>query len=186
MKIYTKTGDRGTTTLFNGDRLTKGDIIFDVLGTIDELSAHLGMSIDIYNSKKDVQGATCIDNVRLTQPWLIEIGSLVATPADDAKNKEKRLPLNRVSGYVQLIESWIDDTDGRLPRLTTFICPRGNDLCSQLHIARAVCRRTERCIIKMVEERGASSLLEHGDILAFFNRLSDWLFVLARFAELNF
>jgi cob(I)alamin adenosyltransferase len=185
MKIYTKTGDRGTSSLFNGERVSKADIHYSLLGDVDELSANIGLCIDFGRETGDALiKEDIIERASLVQGWLIDVGALIATPAQSSTGKIKRLPTDKVKGYVSTIEEWIDDTDSQLPQLTTFIHPTGNLTCSQMHIARAVCRRVERCLINFMEQKGCESLLEKDDIMTFFNRLSDWMFVAARYCDL--
>ena len=167
-KIYTKTGDDGFSTLFDGERKLKHDTTFDALGSVDELNAHLGLVQALLEAKQ-------VDNDWLTkiQQDLMDVGSAVATPLH-GKSKNKRVRFN--GDYVQRVEALIDALDGLLPKLTQFILPGGgNELSANLHIARAVCRRCERDISELVVLQQVEL-----DVLKYINRLSDLLFVVAR------
>jgi cob(I)alamin adenosyltransferase len=172
MKIYTRSGDNGLSCLYNGDRLKKSDVVFDVLGNIDELSAQIGVvyalaHIDI---KKDLEQL---------MSRLLDIGSVVATPVNSAKTtktKLKRVEIN-FDELIMNLEIKIDQMMSSLPPLKNFILPTGNLISAQTHVARAVCRRVERSLVCLKEMNNDVN----DGVLKLFNRLSDYLFVLARY-----
>ena len=164
MKIYTKTGDSGETDLYDGTRIEKKEQIFDVLGSLDELSAHIGLLI--LHVKEDKSKFFLRD----IQQTLLSIGSIVATP-----NPKEGQKLPTISDeYTIDIEKYIDELDTNLPPLTQFILQGGFSLAeSQAHVCRTVTRRTERELLKYgnVDE----------NIFKYINRLSDLFFTLARY-----
>ena len=163
-KIYTKTGDNGETGLYDGSRLAKTEPIFDVLGTLDELSSHIGVLITLYENGWT---KTLTERLRQIQQTLLNIGSIIATPNPEGK----KLP--DISGIVEAIESFIDGMDAMLPRLTTFLLVGGTNMSeSQAHVCRTVARRAEREFLK--------SGIDNDTIRIFLNRLSDYFFTLAR------
>lgn len=167
LKIYTKTGDAGETGLIGGRRVAKDDLRMEAIGTIDELNAHLGLC------------ATMIDRPVLAEPmkwiqnWLFDVGAELATPA--GSRFENEALDERHIGYL---EESIDLQQEELPELKQFILPGGGALAGHLHLARAVCRRAERCVVAFSREQPVRD-----EVLAFLNRLSDWLFVAARTAN---
>lgn len=177
MKIYTKTGDNGTTGLYDGSRVQKSEQIFDVLGSLDELSAHIGSLLHALKKSREAQFDTILDNtismfLPNLQKQLLNIGSIIATP-----NQSKNLKLPEiVEEDVQKIEEWIDTFDKHLQPLTKFIIQDGkNEAEVNAHICRTITRRVERELNKYgnVDE----------NIFKFINRLSDYFFTLARFVS---
>lgn len=172
MKIYTKTGDKGTTALFGGTRVSKHHIRIDSYGTVDELNSHLGLlrdqEIDPYSSKILLQ----------IQNKLFTLGSMLATDPKKAvlKNGKERLNIPKINEEdIDLLEREIDAMNEKLPEMTHFILPGGHAAVSVCHIARCVCRRAERLSSALYEIEPFD-----GHILKYLNRLSDYLFVLAR------
>ncbi|MEM5564611.1 cob(I)yrinic acid a,c-diamide adenosyltransferase [Psychroserpens sp. AS72] len=172
MKIYTKTGDKGTTALFGGTRVPKHHIRIDSYGTVDELNSHLGLIRDqeINNHYKDV----LID----VQDRLFTVGAILATDPEKAtlKNGKDRLNIPKISEEdIERLEKEMDTMNESLPEMTHFVLPGGHQTVSFCHIARCVCRRAERL---------ASALNDiepfQPESLKYLNRLSDYLFVLAR------
>ena len=173
MKIYTRTGDKGTTQLFGGLRVSKHHLRIDAYGTIDELNCFMGLLRD------QVTNEEVREDILKIQRELFIIGSLLA--AQPGKNN---LTLPEISeSSVKYLENRIDAMDGKLSPLKYFIIPGGHLLVSQAHICRTVCRRAERCITALHEsEPGTVSSI----ILEYLNRLSDYLFILSRYiAQLN-
>lgn len=165
MKIYTKKGDNGDTSLFGGQRVRKDHVRIEAYGTVDELNSILGTVI----SHKPVQKLT--EHLVEIQKELFEIGADLATP------QEKHTKVVRIKEEsVQQLELLIDELDSVLPELTSFILPSGSLAATQLHVARTVCRRAERCVFTAMEYEAINPL-----ILQYLNRLSDLLFVMARF-----
>jgi cob(I)alamin adenosyltransferase len=172
MKIYTKTGDKGTTALFGGTRVPKHHIRIESYGTVDELNSHLGLIRDqeIDRHSKEI--------LMLIQDKLFTVGAVLATDPEKAilKSGKERLNIPKIDANdIELLETEMDTMNESLPPMTNFILPGGHQTVSFCHIARCVCRRAERL---------ASALhdLEPFDphTLAYLNRLSDYLFVLAR------
>ncbi|WP_194777450.1 cob(I)yrinic acid a,c-diamide adenosyltransferase [Pararhodonellum marinum] len=165
MKIYTKSGDEGTTSLLGGKRVSKAHLRIDAYGTVDELNAYIGLLRDQEINEK--RG----DFLKEIQDRLFTIGATLATVP--GKEKVKRPDLHEED--ITVIESEIDRMEKTLPPLTRFILPGGHQVVSFCHVARTVCRRTERCVVALSE-------LEHVDemIIKYINRLSDYLFVLGR------
>lgn len=166
MKIYTKTGDKGKTALFTGKRVPKHHIRIDSYGTVDELNAHLGLLRD---QEMDGHSQQMLASI---QTKLFTVGSILAT---EPKN-DKRLKIPRImAGDIELLEREMDQMNASLPEMTHFILPGGHPTVSYCHIARTVCRRAERIISLLYEN---DTVPDH--LLAYINRLSDYLFVLAR------
>ena len=165
MKIYTKTGDAGTTALYGGARVSKSDERVETYGTIDELNAHLGLLRDQEVNK---------DRTALfqeIQETLFVIGSHLA--ADPSKPSMKLPPLPK--SMVLHLEESIDAMDTNLPAMKFFILPGGHPAVSVCHVARCVCRRAERQLVRFGQHEAVNPV-----IIVYLNRLSDWLFVLAR------
>jgi len=172
MKIYTKTGDDGTTGLVGGTRLPKHDLRIDCYGTVDELNSYLGLVRDQAISKDSKTALLKI------QEQLFIIGALLATDAEKLKDdsKRKRLGIPFLKGEsITFLEAQIDAMNATLPALTHFIFPGGHQTVSFCHIARCICRRAERNVSKLNVEQPTQP-----ELLIYLNRLSDFLFVLAR------
>uniref|UniRef100_H2ZMN1 Cobalamin adenosyltransferase-like domain-containing protein n=1 Tax=Ciona savignyi TaxID=51511 RepID=H2ZMN1_CIOSA len=177
LKIYTKTGDKGRTSLFTGERRSKFDSVFEALGDVDELNSNLGLVREYLkeSEKKDALQDVSKMLVKI-QCSLLDIGSCIATPLNSASDKQlQRTEFDE--NLVQELEQNIDRYWKELPELKNFILPSGGKLSCSLHVSRSVCRRAERKI---------SSLLHAGevskDVAKYVNRLSDLLFTLARYA----
>ena len=172
MKIYTKTGDKGKTSLFGGTRVPKHHLRIDAYGTIDELNSHIGLLRD---QKIDNNTSAALLKI---QNELFTIGSMLATPPEKEtlKSGKKRLGINEISlDEILFLENEIDTNQKLLPEMTNFILPGGHQTVSFCHIARCVCRRAERLTVQLHQEEPVD---EH--VLVYLNRLSDYLFVLAR------
>lgn len=176
MKIYTKTGDAGETSLFGGQRLTKAHSRIESYGTVDELNAHIGLALALLQSEKNDTLIDLIEQCEAIQQTLFVIGSHLSTPYDPM-NIPSTLPLIEVQAITDL-EQWIDTMDEELPELKNFILPSGVPAAAQIHIARTVARRAERAVIRLSAEE---QILP--EIIQYFNRLSDYLFVAARFVN---
>ncbi|ANI90695.1 ATP:cob(I)alamin adenosyltransferase [Arachidicoccus ginsenosidimutans] len=168
-KIYTKTGDKGKTSLIGGTRVNKNDLRVECYGTVDELNAHIGLLND---ELKTISLENILPEI---QNNLFIIGSLLA--ADANKSSKFSLPELREEDVV-LLEKEIDKMNESLPKMTHFILPGGHIFVSQAHIARTVCRRSERWCVELLSELNDANILL---IVKYLNRLSDYLFVLARF-----
>ena len=169
-KIYTKTGDKGQTSLIGGTRLPKHHIRIEAYGTVDELNSHIGLLRDVTH-EKDTR-----DFLIHIQDRLFTIGSQLA--ADPLKNK-MQLPLVHEEDIVAL-EKAIDAIDKAVPEMKSFVLPGGHVYVSYCHIARCVCRRAERSVLRLAEEESVDEI--HSKYL---NRLSDYLFMLSRWYTLE-
>jgi len=172
MKIYTKTGDGGLTSLFGGTRVPKYHLRIEAYGTVDELNAYIGLLKD-----QDIPDAYAEVLLKI-QNELFTIGSMLATPPDKEKLKsgKNRLSIPMIGlTEIHFLETQIDTMDQTLPQMTHFILPGGHQTVSFCHIARCICRRVERLIVQLNDEEPVSA-----EVLGYINRLSDYLFVLAR------
>lgn len=167
-KIYTKTGDKGSTSLIGGVRVPKSHIRIESYGTVDELNSYMGMVRDLANS-------TLINDwIHEIQDRLFTIGSVLATNPD--KEVKMKLP-DLHEADVIFLEQKIDEMNESLPEMRSFILPGGNLASSTTHVARCVCRRAERICVAMQQDNEVVPDL----IVQYLNRLSDFLFVLARY-----
>jgi cob(I)alamin adenosyltransferase len=165
MKIYTKTGDQGITSLLGGVRVPKSDLRIDAYGTIDELNSYLGLLRDQeVNQKRS-------DFLKEIQDRLFTIGADLATVP--GKENVKKPDLHQ--GDVTMLEQELDIMDAQLPMLSSFILPGGHQSVSFCHLARTVCRRSERIVVELASHEPVSEL-----VIQYLNRLSDYLFVLGR------
>ena len=165
MKIYTKTGDEGLTSLIGGTRVPKYDLRIESYGTVDELNSYIGLirDHDIDTDQKD--------NLKEIQDRLFTIGAALASDPEKSKMKIPDLHLSDIT----FLESQIDEMNLVLPELKHFILPGGSPVVSFCHVSRCVCRRAERIIVHLKEE----SFVDE-KVIIYLNRLSDYLFVLAR------
>jgi cob(I)alamin adenosyltransferase len=172
MKIYTKTGDQGTTALFGGTRVPKHHIRIESYGTVDELNSHIGLLRDQEINQLHKEFLMQI------QDKLFTVGAILATDPDKAilKSGQERLNIPKISKEdVEQLEKAIDTMDEALPPMTHFVLPGGHPTVSICHICRCVCRRAERLTTALYEISPF-----HETTLVYLNRLSDYLFVLAR------
>ena len=172
MKIYTKTGDDGTTALFGGTRVAKHNIRIESYGTIDELNSWLGL---IRDQEIDVTSKKALVAI---QEKLFTVGAVLATDPEKAvlKSGKERLNISKIDiDDIKFLEEEIDAMDALLPIMTNFILPGGHTTVSYCHIARTVCRRAERLTTHLYENEPFDI-----HVLQYINRLSDYLFVLAR------
>lgn len=172
MKIYTKTGDQGETSLFGGKRVSKADLRVDAYGTIDELNAFIAVS------KSLIDDEIVIHQLKKIQFDLFTLGSESATPTDQLKlaNGKNRLALMISEKEIQELENWMDTMENELEPLRFFILPGGGKIATSLHVSRTVCRRAERKMIALHEVENLRP-----ELIQYLNRLSDYLFVLARY-----
>ncbi len=159
-KIYTRKGDEGYTTL-GDNRISKDDLLVEALGTVDELNSFIGVVISQPIKNKSIE-----ERLTQTQHHLFDLGG------------ELHLPQHIVitEAHVTELEKWLDEWNNTLPPLTEFVLPRGNPACAFCHVARTVCRRAERCIVRLHRQVP----LNNPQILRYLNRLSDTLFVASR------
>lgn len=164
--VYTRTGDKGTTSLIGGTRVPKYDIRLESYGTIDELNAHIGLVISYIKDQKDILFLRGIQNK------LFDVGSHLAT--DQTKTTLHRTSIISKE-EIEELEYRIDVMDDNLPGLKSFILPGGTTASSAAHICRTICRRAERRILELSEKVQISE-----ELIAYVNRLSDFFFVLSR------
>lgn len=172
MKVYTKTGDKGTTALFGGTRVPKHHIRIESYGTVDELNSYIGLIRD--QEINPLYQKVLIE----VQDRLFTVGAILATPPEKEvlKNGEKRLQnLGVTESDIEYLEKEIDAMETELPPMTHFVLPGGHTTVSYCHIARCVCRRAERLATHLNDIEPTDEL-----VLKYLNRLSDYLFVLAR------
>ncbi len=167
LKIYTRTGDKGTTSLIGGTKVLKSDLRIEAYGTVDELNSYVGLCRDLLTDE------SCNKILQEVQDRLFTVGSSLA--CDPEKEPKMKIP-DLKEEDVALLEKEIDKMNEVLPEMKNFILPGGHTTVSYLHIARCVCRRAERCCVRL-EENGK----EDSIIIKYLNRLSDYLFVLARY-----
>ena len=168
LKIYTKTGDKGSTSLLGGTKVPKSDIRIEAYGTVDELNSYIGLCRDLLTEPGSRETLLKI------QDRLFVIGSLLA--CDPGKLPGMQLPQLEEADIV-LLENQIDAMDEQIPPMRFFILPGGHPTVSHLHIARCVCRRAERCCVRLELESPGDNPI----IIKYLNRLSDYLFILSRY-----
>jgi cob(I)alamin adenosyltransferase len=171
MKVYTKTGDKGTTALVGGKRVAKASVILEAYGTVDELNSWMGMTRDQAN----LDGIS--EQVIQIQNTLFNIGALLAS---EPKARVKYQLVDITTNDVAFLGQKIDEMETELPPITQFILPGGNTAISSAHIARTTCRRAERRILEIPAEHEVPEF-----VVPYINRLSDYLFVLARYITLK-
>lgn len=172
MKVYTKTGDKGTTALFGGTRVPKHHIRIDSYGTIDELNSYIGLIRD--QNINETYREVLIE----IQDRLFTVGAILATDPEKMvlKNGKERLNIPKISDAdILYLEQQIDLMEEELPQMTHFVLPGGHQTVSFCHIARCICRRAERLSVALNELEPVNE-----EVLKYLNRLSDYLFVLAR------
>jgi len=177
MKVYTKTGDTGTTALFGGTRVSKHHIRIESYGTVDELNSHIGLIRDQEMNQDYKKVLTEI------QDRLFTVGAILATPPEKEtlKNGQPRLQnLGIIESDIELLENEIDTMETQLPPMTHFVLPGGHTTVSYCHIARCVCRRAERLAVHLNDIEPTDEM-----VIKYLNRLSDYLFVLARKLSLD-
>ena len=167
MKIYTKGGDKGNTSLVGGTRVPKHCLRLEAYGTIDELNAFIGDLLTDLKSKPDIELLSKVQN------WLFNAGSILA--CED--NMVEKMPAITMQ-HIEQLEHRIDEIEVELPKHNKFILPRGVSSATKSHICRKVARRAERCIYDLKSEEKVCE-----KVLMFINRLSDYLFVLSRYCN---
>lgn len=172
MKIYTKTGDKGETSLYSGGRVAKSHPRLGLLGTLDELNAQLGLALVNWPNESELQALRL--ELKSIQNRIFDAGAQFACDNEDAWEK---LPRLIHQSDIDSLEQSIDSMDSVLPPLTNFILPGASIPAGFLHLARATCRRAEREAVALTNQNGGTALM------IFLNRLSDFLFVAARFVN---
>ncbi|NXE27676.1 MMAB protein, partial [Ardeotis kori] len=165
----------GFSSTFTGERRPKGDRIFEALGATDELSSAIGLAGEFSSEK----GHTFVEQLHKVQCMLQDVGSNIATPLSSAREAHLKRTSFSDKPVVEL-EQWIDSYSEQLPPLRAFILPSGGKSSAALHFSRAVCRRAERCVVPLVQAGEADP-----NVAKYLNRLSDYLFVLARYAAMK-
>lgn len=183
MKIYTRSGDKGETGLLGAVRVPKSHLVIEVCGTVDEVNCHLGCAIAQWASQ-DVERQDSLEDapdpkavLTRIQSELFDLGSRVAAALSA---ETKTAPAELDPDGIERMEKWIDGFDSKLPPLQCFILPSGSLVGCQLHLARTVCRRAERRLVSLIESGIERELSQD---LIYLNRLSDLLFVMARFTN---
>jgi len=166
MKLYTKTGDDGSTGLFGGDRVQKNDLRVIAYGEVDELNALIGVVIADCKDKETAQ------SLQQIQSDLFSLGAQLATP------NEKNVTAKIEEKHIQQLEQWIDHSVAEVPSMKNFVLPGGSATSASLHLARTVCRRAERATIALSQQQNIQP-----NTIIYLNRLSDLLFALARLAN---
>lgn len=166
MKIYTKTGDDGTTSLFSGGRVAKNHLRVETYGTVDELNSYLGVARSFKPSEKTNELLEKVQN------QLFRLGADLATPMDAKAEWLVRITPEE----IMWLETSIDELTGLLPELKNFVLPGGVPAAAHLQLARTICRRAERLLVSLAEHEAIND-----QALIYLNRLSDWLFTLARY-----
>ncbi len=170
-KVYTKTGDDGTTGLVGGSRVKKYDLRLEAYGTIDELNAAIGL---VRSNDLPEEITTILIKI---QNKLFNIGSRLAS---DEKGNDLTSDLSITQQNIEELENVIDNFEGQLPEIRHFVLPGGDLVSAQCHVARTICRRAERRILEFAEKNPVQT-----EIIVYINRLSDFLFVLARKIAFN-
>ena len=173
-KIYTKTGDKGETSLFSGHRVLKNDPLVDALGTVDECNSAIGAAISFMKEQKELEKV--VNQLIHIQHTLFDLGAAIATPK--SKSSIAKLEKTRFDhDGVAILEKWIDEWEEKLPQLNTFILPGGGHAGSFLHLARSISRRAERVITELKTQDISEN------VIMYINRLSDYLFVVSRYVN---
>ncbi|HOB24970.1 MAG TPA: cob(I)yrinic acid a,c-diamide adenosyltransferase [Kaistella sp.] len=174
MKIYTKTGDTGTTALYGGNRVSKASARVESYGNIDELNSFIGLA------KSEITDEKVLNQLKKIQFDLFTLGSESATPTDKLTlaNGKSRLTLMISETEIEELENWMDEYETQLEPLQYFILPGGGKSATALHVCRTVCRRAERSLVFLNESEEVRP-----ELIKYLNRLSDYLFVLARYVS---
>lgn len=173
--LYTKTGDAGTSSLYNGERRSKADVTFECLGHQDELNAIIGIAREHCAIAKNGLDGMLIE----IESRIFDLGAAVATPVQTSSLKKKAYT-EFPSTHTSVIEQWIDEVDGTLPPITNFVIPSGGMSSTYLNFARAVCRRAERSVYPLIEKEQVDA-----EVGRYLNRLSDLLFAFQRAAAMR-
>lgn len=175
MKIYTRTGDRGTTTLFTGERVHKNNAFIEALGAVDEGNSAVGVALSCLPSIDSLK--TMKQQLETIQHALFDVGAALATPL--SKASDKKLEKTRFGHEaITRLENRIDEMEKELPPLHCFILPGGHPAGASLHLARSIIRRAERDVTQLYE---SGEVVQ--DVFVYLNRLSDYLFVASRFVN---
>jgi len=171
MRIYTRSGDKGTTSLVYGKRVAKNDLRVEAYGTCDEANSMIGLALSHLNDEDWEQKRDFLEKLYRVQTILFHVGAELSTPSD----REVAWKLKK--SHIDELEKQIDEWSEQLPPLTNFILPSGHKASSALHLARTVVRRAERLAVSIQDE------LQNSLAVSYLNRLSDYLFVAARYVN---
>ena len=177
MKIYTRTGDSGSTSLFNGERVPKSSVFIEALGDVDEANSCLGLALAFLPKEDFFQRMR--GQLEIIQHALFDVGAALATPRRHSDEKKLKKTLFGQEA-TSLLEKWMDEIDTGLPPLKKFILPGGSPAGAALHLGRSIIRRAERAVLPLYEQEEV-----HQDVLVYLNRLSDYLFFAARFVNVH-
>jgi cob(I)alamin adenosyltransferase len=175
MKIYTKTGDRGETGLFGGQRVRKDNVRVDAYGEVDELNSVIGLAVAQLAAGNDTD---LVEKLRSVQTELFTLGANLATPSPEDGGRPNAYIPPLDAERIPEMERWIDEAESELEPLKNFVLPGGTEAAARLHLARTVCRRAERRVITLAHDAHIDE-----NIIIYLNRLSDYLFTLARLAN---
>lgn len=175
VKIYTRTGDKGETSLFTGQRIPKNDLFIEAIGTVDECNCSIGVAIASLD--KSAKFSPVKEQLEHIQHALFDVGAALATPRNSAEKSKLEKTRFDVSS-TELLERWIDTMESHLPELHSFILPGGSPCGASLHLARSICRRAERLVVPLNKRTDVCD-----GVLVYLNRLSDYLFVLSRYVN---
>lgn len=171
MRIYTRSGDKGTTSLIYGKRVPKNDLRVEAYGTCDEANSMIGLALSFIEQANWDEAEMFLEKMHRVQTILFHVGAELATPSD----REVKWKLKQA--YIDELESQIDEWDQQLEPLRTFILPSGHPASSALHTARTVTRRAERLVVSLGDE------INNSLVVSYLNRLSDFLYVAARYVN---
>ena len=171
VRIYTRTGDAGQTSLFGGERVSKADPRVEAYGSVDELASVLGLV------RAKLPAGELQDLLAEVQGRLFQVGAELATARREDPRLSSHLP-HLTAGHTSALEAWIDRMEAGLPKLRGFVLPGGCEAGALLHVARAVCRRAERRVVALAERSAVNP-----EVLRYLNRLGDLLFVMARWVN---
>lgn len=175
MKLYTKTGDKGETSLFSGQRVLKNDPFIEALGTVDECNSAIGAALSLFPANHTMKPIK--EQLETIQHALFDVGAALATPR--TKAAQSKLEKTRFDNEaVEALEKWIDSMEEHLPPLHAFILPGGHPAGSLLHLARSICRRAERRVLPLHKSGDVSDV-----VVIYLNRLSDYLFSVSRYVN---
>ena len=193
MKVYTRTGDAGQSSLYTGERRSKAAAVFAALGDVDELNSAVGVAREFAADLPPREGCPLGSQLAEVQSRLLDVGSAVATPASSASEaKAQRVKFD--AEHADRLEQWIDAMEEELPPLKNFILPSGGKPAAFLHAARSACRRAERQVVGLGDAGEGSPEEGNGgnggeaverSVRVYLNRLSDYLFTAARYAALR-
>lgn len=175
MKIYTRTGDKGMTSLFSGERVFKNNPFIEAIGTVDEGNSAIGVALSFL--PKEERFNTTRHQLEMIQHALFDVGAALATPRT-CEHSQKLEKTRFGEEAITLLERWIDAMDAELPALKNFILPGGHPTGAALHLSRSMIRRAERLVVPLYEQADVTQA-----VLVYLNRLSDFLFIVSRFVN---